>query len=49
MFSRSTVAHSFMILAILLIGVGGFLLHPGIGILVGGVACGIYGYLLGDS
>lgn len=45
--SRAVIAHIFMLAAILLLGVGLALLHPGIGIAAAGLASGIYGYLLG--
>lgn len=44
---RSTFANVLMVSFILFSAVGGFLIAPPVGFMVAGVACGIFGYLLG--
>lgn len=45
--TRGTYANFMMVSFILFSAVGGFLIAPPIGFIVAGVACGIFGYLLG--
>jgi hypothetical protein len=46
---RGVTANLMMILFILLTSVGAALLHPAAGFIVAGVACGLFGYLLGSD
>ena len=46
---RSSYAHLLMVLFIVLTSVGAGLLLPPVGLIVAGVNCGIYGYLLGSE
>jgi len=46
-FSRSTCAHLLMCFSVILIGLGLSILSLGWGLASAGLACGIYGYLLG--
>jgi len=46
-FTRAALANLLMVLAILLIGTGISILSLGWGLASAGVACGIFGYLLG--
>jgi len=45
--TRPTFANVFMVSFILFSAVGGFLIAPPVGFIVAGVACGLFGYLLG--
>ena len=47
--TRSFSAHLLMLLFILLTSVGAALLLPPAGLIVAGVNCGLYGYLLGSE
>lgn len=49
LFMRSTAANIMMVLFILLTSVGTVLISPPAGLIVAGVTCGIYGYLLGSE
>lgn len=49
LFMRSTAANIMMVLFILLTSVGTVLISPPVGLIVAGVTCGIYGYLLGSE
>lgn len=45
--NRTTFANVLMSSFILFTAIGGFLIAPPIGFIVAGVACGVFGYLLG--
>jgi len=45
--TRGTAANLLMIAFIILTGFGAFLIYPPIGFIVGGVACGVFGFILG--
>ena len=45
--NRGTFANVLMVSFILFSAVGGFLIAPPVGFIVAGVACGVFGYLLG--
>lgn len=45
--NRTTFANILMSSFILFTAIGGFLIAPPIGFIVAGVACGVFGYLLG--
>lgn len=46
-FSRASAANLLMIAFILLSGVGAFMIYPPAGFIVGGAACGLFGFILG--
>jgi hypothetical protein len=46
---RSLLAHLLMVLFVVLPSVGAGLIAPPVGLIVAGVGCGIYGYLLGSE
>ena len=46
-FSRSTAANCLMIAFIIMTSVGAWQINPPIGFIVGGVGCGIFGFILG--
>lgn len=45
--TRGTAANLLMIAFIMLTGIGAFLIYPPIGFIVGGVGCGVFGFILG--
>jgi hypothetical protein len=47
--TRSFSAHFLMVLFVLLTAIGAGLLLPPLALIVAGVNCGIYGYLLGSD
>jgi hypothetical protein len=47
--TRSFSAHLLMVLFVLLTAIGAGLLLPPLALIVAGVNCGIYGYLLGSD
>jgi hypothetical protein len=47
--TRSFSAHCLMVLFILLTAIGAGLLLPPLALIVAGVNCGLYGYLLGSD
>lgn len=49
LFARSSLANIMMVLFIVLTSVGTVLISPPVGLIVAGVTCGIYGYLLGSE
>jgi len=46
-FRRAFTANLLMVLFIVLIGIGTFMIWPPVGFIAAGVACGIYGFILG--
>lgn len=46
-FTRASAANLLMILFIVLISVGTMMIWPPVGFIAAGVACGIYGFILG--
>lgn len=46
-FSRAFTANLLMILFIVLVSIGTLLIWPPVGFIAAGVACGIYGFILG--
>lgn len=46
---RSSLANLMMLLFIVLTSVGTVLISPPVGLIVAGVTCGLYGYLLGSE
>lgn len=46
-FNRSFTANLLMVLFIVLVGIGSLMIWPPIGFIAAGVACGIYGFILG--
>jgi hypothetical protein len=49
LFMRSSLANVMMVLFIVLTSIGTVLISPPVGLIVAGVTCGIYGYLLGSE
>ena len=47
LFNRASAANVLMIAFIIMTSVGAWLIYPPIGLIVGGVGCGIFGYILG--
>lgn len=47
--TRTLAANGFMLVFILLTGIGAYMILPAIGFIVAGVASGIYGFLLGSE
>ena len=45
--TRGTAANLLMIAFIMLTGIGAFLIYPPSGFIVGGVGCGVFGFILG--
>lgn len=48
-FERTTLANAMMVLFVLGTTIGSALIFLPAGFIVGGVACGLYGYLLGSE
>ena len=46
-FNRASAANALMIAFIIMTSVGAWQIYPPIGLIVGGVGCGILGYILG--
>lgn len=46
-FNRASAANVLMIAFIIMTSVGAWQIYPPIGLIVGGVGCGIFGYILG--
>lgn len=46
-FTRASIANLLMILFIVLISIGTMMIWPPVGFIAAGVACGIYGFILG--
>lgn len=47
--TRTLAANGFMLVFIVLTGIGTFMISPAIGFIVAGLASGLYGYLLGSE
>jgi hypothetical protein len=47
--TRSFSAHCLMVLFVMLSAIGAGLLLPPLGLIVAGVNCGLYGYLMGSD
>ncbi len=44
---RGIIANALMVSFIILTGIGAAMVYPPLGLIVGGLACGIFGFLLG--
>lgn len=47
--TRTLAANVFMLVFIILTGIGAFMILPAIGFIIAGLASGLYGYLLGSE
>lgn len=47
--TRTLAANGFMLVFIILTGIGAFMILPAIGFIVAGLASGLYGFLLGSE
>lgn len=47
--SRAFVANTFMLIFIILTGIGTYMILPAAGFIVAGIASGLYGFLLGSE
>jgi hypothetical protein len=47
MFQREILANWLMVSFIILTSVGAAMVYPPLGLIVGGLACGVFGFLLG--
>jgi hypothetical protein len=47
LFTRGSAANALMIAFIIMTTVGAWQIYPPVGLLVGGVGCGIFGFILG--